>query len=298
MNGAIEITCDDPRYPLRLNRLESPPPCIYARGDLTLLERRACAIIGSRRPSNYGLRVAYDAARAAASAGVAVVSGLARGLDSRAHRAALDVGGPTVAVLGYGMGHCYPPGHEALQEEIASRGLLLSEYSPDTEPRKWQFPARNRLIAALADVVLVVQGRADGGTSNTAEWAMRLPVTLMAVPGRIDDPLSGSPNSLLRDGARPYTEPDDLLRALGLATGRRPAALPVSEELERQGVLSHRLQGAEATLFDLINAEPQDVDTLLERSHLPPPLALAALSALELQGLVEQLPGKRFALAT
>lgn len=299
MSAVVELRQGEPDYPGLLYRLSEPPRVLYATGELSLLKRKAAAIIGSRTPSLYGMRIGYEAAQAVARAGAVVVSGLARGLDSRAHRAALDHGGGTIAVVGCGFDHCYPRGNEPLQNEIRERGLLLSEYAPDTEPRKYHFPSRNRIIAALSSAVLVVEGRATGGTSSTAKWANEMNVPVLAVPGRITDELASGPNQLLQNGAKPYLTPEDLLFLLGFPVGsERPRRREPTADLGAQQQHTLALRGAEATLFDLVRPEPQSVDRIVERSGLPPGVALAALSTLELQGLIEQLPGKRFALAS
>jgi DNA processing protein len=309
------LTPDDPAFPRSVLLCEDPPAVLYARGDLSTLQRPMVAIVGTRDPSPYGIEVAYRAAYECARAGLVVVSGLARGLDGRAHRGALDAGGTTIAVLGTGLDVPYPKLNLDLLESIPRQGLLLTEFPGGTPPAAWTFPRRNRLIAALARACLIVEGRANGGTSNTVEWLTRLGRTILAVPGRITDRMAEGPNNLIKNGAHPYLGPDDLLQEYGMrwegessrpgdglgsgATPEEPRRLP------RDGGASaaahearSRLQGAEALLFDLIGLEPIHVDQLADRSSLSPSLLLAALSSLEIQGLIRQLPGKRFALNT
>jgi len=226
-----------------------------------------------------------------------VVSGMAIGLDARAHRAALDAGGGTIAVLGTGIDIDYPPTNASLLREVRAKGLVLTERHPGEEARPWHFPARNRIIAGLARCLLIVEGRADGGTSNTAGWALKMHKPIWAVPGRLGEPQAEGPNKLLQDGASIYLEPDGMLSELGLEVPARPPdRLKV---LKRQGArVRAELTGAEATLYDLITPDPVHVDVLVVRSAIEPGLLLAALSSLELQGLVTQLPGKHFALAS
>ena len=295
MSGVVRLRHDDPGFPRAVLRARPQPEELYAEGDLSLLERPTVAIVGSRTPSSYGVRVAYEAARALAEAGVVVVSGLARGLDARAHRGALDAGGGTIAVLGCGTDIAYPEENRPLLEEVRARGLLLSELPPGTEPRPFRFPARNRIIAALGQCLLVVEGKPRGGTSNTVDWAQKCDRRVFAVPGRLGEELALGPNLLIQQDAHVYLEPADILQALGVrATSRRPANAPCEDTARARAELS----GAEAALYDLIGPDPVHVDVLADRAALEPGLLLAALSSLELQGLVTQLPGKHFALAS
>lgn len=286
---------DDPAFPKSLLVVRPQPEALYAMGDLSVLEPPAVAIVGSRTPSLYGIRVAYEAAYQAARAGLAVVSGLARGLDARAHQGALDAGGKTIAVLGSGIDVCYPQENGRLYDAVRRSGLLLSEMPPGTRPYPWSFPARNRIIAGLARCLLVVEGRAQGGTSNTAWWMLQLGRSVLAVPGRISDSVASGPNTLIRDGARPYLGPQDLLDEFGL---RWAASKPEQEEDAAAGESLAELGGAEAAVFELMTPEPAHVDYLVQRTALEPGMLLAALASLELQGLITQLPGKHFALAS
>jgi len=291
---------DDPAFPRELLLVEQPPEVLYAQGDLSLLARPRVAIIGSRRPSPYGIRAAYEAAKALAGQGMTVISGMAIGLDARAHRGALDAGGGTVAVLGCGVDVDYPPGNRSLLAETRARGLVLSEYPPGTPMRPWQFPARNRLIAGLAQCLLVVEGRIKGGTSNTAKWAVDLGIQVLAIPGRIHDELASGPNLLIQEGADIYLHPNDVLRRFPLPLlPENDAPAEALRDLARAAEQQRAdLTGAEATLYDLITPDPVHVDLLGMRSAIEPGLLLAALSSLELQGLVTQLPGKHFQLAS
>lgn len=336
-SGDAILEPHDPRYPKGLLLLEKPPPQLYARGDLSVLDRPAVAIVGSRKPTNYGIRIAYDAAREAARAGIVVVSGLARGLDARAHRGALDGGGETIGVLGCGFDVAYPKQNLDLLAAIPGHGLLLTELPPGRFPEKWTFPARNRIIAALSRCVLVVEGQRAGGTDNTAWWMTKLGRRVLAVPGRIDDVVAEGPNKLIRDGAWPYLTPQDLLGQFGIiwdgcaadegeaggvpgarrapcvpsdrrrarGSSGEPVALAAARDDLAVGPLDPEvlealssLAAAEATVFDVVTPEPLHVDRLAERAGLAPATLLAALSSLELKGLVTQLPGKRFRLAS
>ncbi len=290
---------DHPRFPKSVLIVEKPPERLYAIGNLEVLEGRRVGIVGSRRPSAYGIRVAYDAAHAAAHAGLVVVSGMARGLDARAHRGALDAGGKTIAVMGGGVDVCYPTSNRDLYEEIAANGLLLSEMEPGATPFKHFFPRRNRSIAGLVEQLLVVEGAIKGGTSNTAQCMLDLGKHVIAVPGRIDEEVAGSPNLLISQGAAVYRDPGDLLGLYGitLEAERERERREIAEQVDAFLAEERDLLGAEAKVFDLLGKKPQHVDAIADRTALDASTLLAALSSLELKGLAVQLPGKQFALA-
>ena len=189
----------------------------------------ALAVVGARRPSTTGLLAAENLAVAIAAQGIQIVSGLARGIDTAAHRGALAADGHTVAVLGCGIDRIYPPENARLFNEIAVRGTLLSEYPPGSEPLPGHFPGRNRIISGLSRGTLVVEAAPDSGSLITADLALEQECEVLAVPGSIDRPTSGGPNRLLKDGAHPVTEPNDILAALWSdRTGRQPA---IAEQL-------------------------------------------------------------------
>ncbi len=298
--SVVEIPQGDPRFPRELTVVHDPPEVIYAIGDLSLLTKKRVSIIGSRMPSPYGRRIAFEAAQALASTGLVIVSGAARGLDACAHEGALAAEGGTIAIVGAGADVDYPRGNADLLRRIREKGLVLSEYKPGTEPRDYRFPARNRLIAALGSCLLVVEGRAKGGTANTAEWALRADGVVFGVPVHLGDPLSESPNLIIRDGGDIYLGPNDILLKLGMmpiADAAHPQP-ELARRVEAAREARARLTGAEATLFDLIGSSPLHVDALATQAAIDPGLLLAALSSLELQGLIKQLPGKHFALAS
>ena len=293
------IARDDPAFPKSLLVVRPQPERLYALGDAALLERDLVGIVGSREPTNYGSRVAYDAGQAAARAGLVVVSGMARGLDTRAHRGALDAGGQTIAVLGSGVDVPYPKCNRDLHADVRRSGLLLSEQEPGTDPKPGSFPRRNRLIAGLARCLLVVEGRIRGGTRNTSRLMMELGKLVLAVPGRIEDEVAAGPNLLLAEGAAIYRGPEDLLKPFGVhweavvEDERKAAADEIGDLFSHQSELLR----AEARVFDLLGAEPLHVDAIAVRTRLDAGTLLAALSSLELKGLAVQLPGKHFRLA-
>jgi DNA processing protein len=289
--GARALIAGDPHYPALLREIPDPPPVLFALGDLGVLDRPAVAIVGSRDHSDYGGEVARALAWGAASAGLVVVSGMARGLDAVAHTAALDSGGTTIGVLGNGLGVIYPTANRALYERVAASGLLLTEFPPGERPTAGSFPRRNRLISGLARVTVVVEAAEGSGALITAGTALDQGREVMVVPGNITSPSSVGANRLIRDGAEPLLSSDDLLNHYpeavrppeGFADPPR-ATKPLPEELGP----GHR------AVAELLGTEPVVLDDLIGRSGRPPQELLAALCALEIAGVVEQRPGRVF----
>lgn len=218
MQGITE--CAPEQFGERLNPLMAATPPLaglYVRGDVPTLKGPVVAIVGARACSTYGAEVARTFGRELAAQGITVVSGLARGIDGEAHRGALEVGGHTLAVLGCGIDRIYPAAHTQLAEEIvATGGAILSEYKPGIDPAPWRFPARSRIVAALADVVVVVEAREGSGALITADFAMKFGRTVMAVPGEITSALAAGSNGLYRVGAKVATSSADVRDALPL----------------------------------------------------------------------------------
>jgi DNA processing protein len=265
-------------YPPLLAELHDPPSRLHLRGGpLELLARPSVAIVGARSCSPYGAQVARELAQSLAAAGLAVVSGLARGVDAEAHRGALAAGGLTVAVLGCGIDRDYPRVHAELARRIAESGLVVSEYPPGIEPSPWRFPARNRIIAGLAQATVVVEARERSGALITADFALELGREVFATPGEITSALSAGTNDLLRQGATPLLSAEDVLEALGIEP--IPEALPAGLSPEALAVLERLSDGAR-TLDELVRATERD------------PAGLAAvLTELELVGLIAAADG-------
>jgi DNA processing protein len=273
----VTLTRDRLGYPPRVRELHDAPATLYARGErLDALECAAVAIVGARSCSGYGAQVARTLARDLGAAGVTVVSGLARGIDGEAHRGALEGGGLTVAVLGCGIDRDYPARHGELARRIAASGLVVSEYPPGTEPAPWRFPARNRIIAALAAATVIVEARDRSGALITADFALELGREVFAVPGEITASLSAGTNALIRQGAAPLLGPDDVLDALGV---ERPMRGPPP------------LSTAASALFELLADAPAGVDELVARSGCAAADVAAALVELELAGAAAQADG-------
>jgi len=292
-------------YPEPLEDLGAPPRVLAVRGDVSVLGRPAAAIVGSRRASDYGRRMAQELAAGLARVGVVVVSGLARGVDGAAHAAALEAGGTTVAVMGTGFDRVYPREHGPLAERIVAGGALVTEFGPGVPPAPENFPRRNRIIAALADVVIVVEAALRSGALITARLALDLGREVLAVPGRVGDPLAAGALSLLRDGAPPALGALDAL--LALSPRRFPelaAAAAAALRGEEAAALAAERPGpspaaelgaeAEAVFGALPRDEDRQVDELAAAANLPLDAVLAALFALQLAGLAEALPGARF----
>lgn len=260
-------------YPARLLDCAGPPATLWTRGNLALLDRPCAAIVGTRRATAYGERVARELGRVLALSGATIVSGLARGVDAAAHRGALDVDGATCAVLGTGLDIAYPKAHAPLQETIGERGLLLSELEPSNPAHGGSFPRRNRIIAALSAVTIVVEAGARSGALITAACALEQGRTVAVVPGPIDVPQTLGSNELLRDGAAVIASMADAVALLGLTAPIRVADLPPS--------------GAERRLWDALERGAADLDTLCTRASLPAHEGMAALGELEVRGLVE-----------
>jgi DNA processing protein len=269
--GARAITVLDPDYPRELARIALPPPVLFVRGRLPAAP--AVAIVGSRLADGYGLEIAARFARHLAAAGVVVVSGMARGIDAAAHEGALAAPlGRTVAVLGCGMGVDYPPGQARLAAAIAARGALVSEFPCGTPARPWCFPVRNRTIAALAAVTLVVQATPRSGSLDTARHARDLGRPVYAVPGPVFSALSWGPHTLLRRGALLAGHPEDILDALPAAGESQPEAIPADG---REGADGQAPTAAAAA------AAPAATTAMLAMPEMPAiPAAAAVLAAL------------------
>jgi DNA processing protein len=289
--GARALITDDPDYPALLREIPEPPPVLFALGNLALLGRPAVAIVGSRDHSDYGGEVARALAWGAASAGLVVVSGMARGLDAVAHTAALDSGGTTIGVLGNGLGVIYPTANRALYERVAASGLLLTEFPPGERPTAGSFPRRNRLISGLARVTVVVEAAEGSGALITAGTALDQGRDVMVVPGNITSPSSVGANRLIRDGAEPLLSSDDLLQHYPEAV-RPPEGF--ADPPRAPKALPEGLGAGERAIAELLGTEPVVLDDLVGRSGRPPQELLAGLCALEIAGVVEQRPGRVF----
>jgi DNA processing protein len=292
------LTRADAEYPSRLAEIPDAPATLHVRGRLLDEDALAVAIVGSRRATTYGLEVAETHAADHAARGVTIVSGLARGIDSAAHRGALRVGGRTLAVLGSGVDVIYPPENRRLAVEIAERGALLSQFAPGTPPLPQNFPIRNQVIAAMSLAVVVVEAAERSGSLITARLAAELGREVLAVPGRITAPESRGANRLIQDGAHLALGWEDVV---GVLPERWKACVTETERGETAGDAAVAGRGAAEgepsgykNILALLGEDPVDIDHVIERSGLGAGRVSAALLDLELEGRVRQIEGKRF----
>ena len=294
--GAAVLVPGDDAFPSVLTQIPDAPVLLFAQGDRDLLLRPALAIVGSRDHTGYGAEVCRMVSGKAAAAGLAVVSGMARGLDAVAHQAALDAGGATIGVLGNGLGVIYPAANRGLYERVGRDGLLLTEFPPGERPHAGSFPRRNRLISGLARAVVVIEAAESSGALVTVESALAQGKEVLAVPGPITSRTSVGVNRLIRDGAAPLLEVDDLLNLYSDVLLSRAAQAPPLRGAARQGPL-HVAAGrtdAERRLLAELAPAGTHLDQLVAVLNRPVGDVLAALLDLELAGFIEQLPGRIF----
>ena len=290
--GLGAISWSDPDYPPSLSAIIDPPPVLWTRGSIEALRLPAIAIVGSRAASPYALDVAERLAAELARRGIAIVSGLARGVDSAAHRGAVSVGASTIAVLGCGADIVYPAEHGPLARSIEPRGLIVSELVPGTPPLPWFFPQRNRIISGLSRAVVVVEAGARSGSLITARCALEQGRDVLAVPGNVLSGRNRGGHALLRDGARIVETADDILEELyGVGAAGTGAGPLVPDGLDRKrGTAPFH----DPILTCLTPGEPSDLDEIAERSGLTTARLLPRLFELELQGVVTRVGGGRF----
>ncbi|MGD9126499.1 MAG: DNA-processing protein DprA [Planctomycetia bacterium] len=300
----------DERYPRCLREIHNPPPLLFERGELLPRDSLGIAIVGTRHASDYGQKQARLLAAGLARAGLTIVSGMARGIDGVAHRAALEAGGRTVAVLGSGLMEIYPPEHKNLLEEIAAQGAVLSEFPPRMKPSAGAFPQRNRIISGLSLGTIVIEAAQRSGALITARLAMEQNREVFAVPGRIDQPNSKGCHLLIRDGATLVESVDDVLDQLGPLIESVPCDVPAQVPKEVAGTIEESsvdatpsenstirhpaelmLNDVERKVLDLIGTDPTRIDTVIANSGLAAHNVLATVSALEMRHLIRRLSG-------
>lgn len=288
--GIKIITYEDSSYPSYLKAILDPPPLLYILGEPLPQDGKFIAIVGSRRTTLYGRLVANSLARDLTRFGVTVVSGMARGIDTCAHRGALEGGGRTVAVLGSGLDVVYPSENVSLMKEIASRGTVISEFPLGTKPLKQNFPRRNRIIAGLSMGVVVVEAAARSGALITADYALENGREVFAVPGRVDTKFSQGTNNLIKEGAKVVTNTQDILEEF-------PNTFTLRDESSNKGDtkgVQESLGEDESRVFELLDSHPTHVETITRKLGKPVPETVVALMGLEMKGLVRQLRGKMF----
>jgi DNA processing protein len=290
------LTWDEPEYPARLREIYDPPPLLYVRGKVELLNRHVISMVGSRRPTPYGNQMAEKLARDLAERGLVIASGLARGIDACSHRGVLNsLTGATIGVLGCGIDVIYPKENKKIFEEIEQRGAIISEFPMGTFPAPQNFPIRNRIIAGMALGVIVVEGAQYSGSLITARLAMEFGREVYGVPGNATQPLSFGPNQLIKQGAKLVTGWEDVVEEL--PTPVRAELMPVESTSaeDRAKLVAETLAPDEKPLYELLSVdESRHIDELVELSGLSSSEVLAALFDLEMKGVIRQLPGKQF----
>jgi len=284
-SAGISFVChNEPGYPGKLLSIYDPPPVIFVRGFLKAADNLAVAVVGARKPSPYGQLVAEKLARDLAAVGITVVSGMARGIDTIAHKGALAGCGRTIAVLGCGPDIVYPRENKRIMEQIMEKGAVISEFPPGSPPEAWHFPARNRIISGLSLGTVVVEAGERSGALITADFALEQGRDVMAVPGNVVNPLSRGPHRLIKQGARLVEGAGDILDELGMD---KLFPFPDSD-----GESLVKMSKEEEALYRLLSLEPVALDELIKQSGLVPQKVMAALMYLEIKGLTRQLPGK------
>jgi DNA processing protein len=286
--GVTIVTLDDADYPGQLKNSPDPPLYLYVKGELLPEDAKAVAIVGTRKPTHYGLTMTHRIAYELASAGLTIVSGMARGIDTQSHRGALAAKGRTIAVLGCGIDVAYPPENKGLLEQIGrpGNGAVVAENPFGTKPEAGYFPARNRIISGLAQGTVIIEAAEDSGSLITAEYTLKQGRQLFALPGNIGSPNSRGPNSLIKEGARLVDSAEDILKALKLTVVRKktrgpePPRIPLTKE--------------EEAVFRCITNEPKHIDLIMTEAGATAGKISGTLITLELKGLARQLPGKFF----
>lgn len=276
-------------YPHCLKEIPAPPVVLYVWGDLHDADRQALAIVGTRRLTAYGRQMARELAQGLARSGITVISGLARGIDTEAHHAALDAGGRTLAVLGSGLDFIYPPENRDLVDRIlaSGQGAIISEYPLATKPQGKNFPPRNRIISGLSLGTIVVEGAIKSGALITARYAVEQNREVFAVPGFVNSPASAGPNRLIQQGAKLITCVEDVLEEI-----------QVEQVIHQQAFQMALPESAEeAALLPVLSGEPKHIDELAKLSGLPSSQVSSTLTLLELKGMVQHVGGMKYVLA-
>ncbi len=285
-NDISFVTLSENNYPELLKNIYDPPPIIYLKGSLLEKDSLAIAVVGTRRSTRYGEEMTKVLVKGMVDAGITVVSGLALGIDACAHRAALDNGGRTFAVLGCGLNNIYPFQNKRLAEDIERNGALISEFEIDAPPEIWNFPRRNRIISGLSLGTVVVEGSNDSGSLITARFALDQNREVFAVPGQAGNELSKGPHSLIKQGAKLVEGLDDILEELHIYVGKRNKA---NNEIDIS-----KLTESEQALFKLISDQPEHIDILSLKSQMTPGQISSVLLELVFKGIIKELTGKYY----
>jgi len=282
------VTLSDDDYPSNLRSIFDPPIVLYVKGKLLPEDRIAIAMVGTRRPTTYGKMVAEKLSKELAERDITVVSGLARGIDTSAHKGALSRGGRTIAVLGCGIDICYPRENKALFDEIGERGAVVSEFPMGTRPEKMNFPMRNRIISGLSLGAVIVEAGSKSGALITAECALEQGREVFAVPGNIFNLGTKGTHSLIKQGAKLVESCGDIIEEISCLRD----VLPVSQAIKSSGEV--KLSQEEARVYELLSFEPIHIDLISKQSGLPISRVSPVLMNLEMKGIIRQVAGKMF----
>jgi DNA processing protein len=285
------VSITDKDYPKNLSKIYYPPSILYLHGEICASDEIALAIVGTRAADRYGRLVTERLAAELASMGITIVSGMARGIDSVAHAAALKCGGRTIAVLGSGLDVIYPPENKNLYNQISENGAVISEFHLGSDPDAANFPKRNRVISGLSLGVLVIQASEKSGSLITASFALEQNREVFAVPGNIVSKLSRGTNALIKKGAKLVDSVEDILGEVDAFRRLQPAESTVDI-----GHILERLNQDGKRVFSTLRSEPTHIDDIIKQSGFEPHRVLSTLLSLELEGLITQLPGKMFQL--
>jgi len=284
--GARIVAQSDPDYPPLLREIHDPPILLYVWGSLKSTDRTAIGVVGTRKPSHYALTTSKKLSYQMAYAGVTVVSGLARGIDTAAHQGAIAANGRTIAVIGSGLERLYPPDNQELAELISQNGAVVTEFPMQFPPDRRTFPMRNRIISGMAFGILVIEAGFRSGALISANQAGEQGRSLYAVPGRIDSPNAMGSNTLIQQGAKLVMSAQDILDDFQILFPTQPEILPPSPR--------EQLSVQETAVYDAIGDDPTSPDEIISKSRLPSGEVFSTLLALEMKRLVKQLPGTRF----
>lgn len=293
--GVKALSLEDPGYPVNLINIYDPPPILFCKGEIFASDEKALAIVGTRKASTYGIEFAKKMAAELASMGITIVSGMAAGIDTSAHKGAIEAGGRTIAVFGCGVDIIYPPENKQLSGEIIRKGALVSEFPVGAKIEKGNFPRRNRIVSGLTKGVIVVEGHYDSGAMITAKEALEQGREVFAVPGSVEMEQSKGPHWLIKQGAKLVESVEDVLEELHMVMPKKMSNLqfPMSNE----GINYSKLSSDEQKIVLVLTKEPKHLDNLSAESGLSIPQVSSLLMMLEVKNVVRQLPGKMFLLS-
>ena len=286
-NKVNVLTIEDALYPENLKTIHYPPPVLYFKGTILESDKNSISIVGSRKATYYGKMVAEKISKDLALAGLTIISGMARGIDTAAHKGALSVSGRTIAVLGCGIDHIYPPENRRLAQEIQESGAVISEFSLSTLPERQNFPRRNRVISGLSLGTVVVEAAEKSGALITADFALEQGREVFAIPGNINSPLSNGSHNLIKQGAKLVENYQDILEEIHIVLPQKTA----EKEMVKENTF---LTEEEKIIYQVITKEPTQIDDIIGVSKLSAGKVSEVLLNLELKDLIKEIEGKRF----